>query len=226
MSRWIRAVPTTLGATERHQRYLSLDERVLIDNPRRARRSVPGDRATVGEATARRLVGMAEWVKQWGALQVARGRLWLGQPHRRLAAMHFAISLEATGIHCYGGGEALVSRRRTAWDEISSITVGLTASPGGAWSSWYGPFGGPFAGIGLEWSTGTRFDRYLAVASTNWEGDLSELALLGTQRLLEALCRTPAMRHAIASEDSVVDLLGRLAAAQEIEGIEEILRPG
>jgi hypothetical protein len=119
-----------------------------------------------------------------------------------------------------------VSRRRTAWDEISSIRVGLTADSAEPWGSWNGALGGKFDGIGVEWTARTPFNRYIAVASTNWEGDLPELALPGTQRLLEALCQTPAVRPAIASEASVVDLLGRLAVARGLEEIEEILRPG
>ncbi len=139
--------------------------------------------------------------------------------------MPYAIQLEATGLNCYGGdGRAPISRRRTAWDEISSIRVGLTANSTEPWGSWNGALGGSFEAIGLEWATRTRFDRYIAVASTNWEGDLPELALLGTQRLLDALCQTPAMRPTLESEASVVGLLSRLAAARDIEAIEEILR--
>lgn len=169
---------------------------------------------------------MAERVEQWGALQVHRGRLWLGRPHRRLASMPYAISLEAAALHCHGDGRAIMSRRRTDWNEISSIRVGLTSDSADPWGSWNGAFGGRFDGIGLEWTARTPFNRYIAVASTNWEGDLPKLALLGTQRLLEALCQTPAMRLTLACETSIIDLLGRLAAAREIEGIEELLRPG
>lgn len=168
---------------------------------------------------------MAERVEQWGALQVHRGRLWLGRPYRRLSGMPYAIGLESGALHCYGGGQTPISRRRTAWDEISSIRVGLTSDSREPWGSWNGALGGRFDGLGLEWAAGTRFDRYIGVATVNWEGDLPELALLGAQRLLEALCQSPAMRLVLASEASVVDLLGRLAAARDIDGIEEVLRP-
>lgn len=167
---------------------------------------------------------MAGRVEQWGALQVDRGRLWLGRPYRRLTAMPSAIGLEPAALHCYSG-RAPLSRRRTAWHEISSIRVGLTADSAEPWGSWNGALGGKFDGIGLEWAARTPFNRYIAVASVNWEGELPEFALLGTQRLLEALCRCPAMRATLASEASVVDLLGRLAAARDIEEIEAILRP-
>lgn len=111
------------------------------------------DQPDVGSVGTHRLVGMTEQVEQWGALQVARGRLWLGQPHRRLKALSYGISIEVAGIHCHGGGKEPISRRWTGWGEISSIRVGLTSDPAGPWRSWFGVLGGPFAGIGLEWST-------------------------------------------------------------------------
>jgi hypothetical protein len=102
--------------------------------------------------------------------------------------------------------------------------VGLTADSAEPWGSWWGALGGRFDGIGLEWTVRSPFNRYIAVGGTNWEGDLPELALLGAQSLLVGLCQVPALRLALASEVSVVDLLDRLASAKSIGDIDAALR--
>jgi hypothetical protein len=176
-------------------------------------------------------------VRDLGALHVHKGRLWLGVPRgvrKEVPGLKWTgIWLAPDGIHDYGGG-GLIAKRRVRWEQMTSVVVRL-----GPWQSGV-PLTMPLVPtdrlkpdpssdkppevVVAEWVGRTRFDRNLAGGFTGWVGDDSPAIRHAVEQLPDALRRRPTMRGALVSDEWASKLLGRLAAAPDVEAVDALLR--
>lgn len=171
-------------------------------------------------------------VEHFGALHLHRGRLWLGKPRGVRTDIPLGrwmgLCLGPAGIRCYEG--SYLARRRTPWEEITSIAVrfdglgvmGYNTVPG----SWL-PSGSqpedPQRVVSLTWLCGNAWNRNAMLVDSAWDGEVTEQKTHAVLRLPDALRRRPALRQSLRSEDCIAALLSRLAVAPDVDTVDAIL---
>ncbi len=141
------------------------------------------------------------------------------------------VCLVPAGIRCYEGG--YFTRRRTAWDEITSITVRFDAQDFtgyGTQSPFQGAWGAqpddPRRVVSLKWLRGNAWNRNVSLVPSAWNGEVTEQKTHAVRRLPDALRLHPGLRTSLATEHGIADLLGRLAAAPDVGAVDRILDGG
>lgn len=169
----------------------------------------------------------ANRVEHFGALHLHRGRLWVGKPRGvrcNFPGRWIGICLTPAGVRCYEGG--IIARRRTAWDEITSITVrfdGRDLTGYDAQSTWGALNSGPDRVVSMKWLRGNAWNQNVLLVPSAWDGEVTEQKTHAVRHLPDALRRRPSLRLLLATEGGIADLLDRLAAAPDVEAIDRIL---